>query len=291
MLRNFDLAQLRSFVAIADHRTFVAASREVARTQSALTQQIQRLEQSIGTQLFEKEGRYKSLTPFGENLLEYARHLIAVNDEAWRALGDKAISGSVRLGSPQDAADTILPRILATIARSFPRLQVEIHVDRSPFLMDSLRLGGLDLTLTTRSVLNGLEGTVLRTSPTVWICGAGYTHTPSATLPLIIADEPSLFRKLALDSLERAGLAWRTAYLAPHLIGIKAAIRAGLGITARSVEMLGSDMRVLGLQDGLPPLPDVNYNLLMRKDQRNPLALQVYDLIISAAGLRRSRST
>ncbi len=285
-MRNFDLAQLRSFVAIAEHRTFLAASRKVARTQSAITQQIQKLEQAVGAELFEREGRTKRLTAFGEHFLDYARHLIAINDETWRAIRERDVLGSIRFGAPQDAADTILPRVLAAIARAFPRLRVEIHVDRSPILMEQLHQGALDLTLTTRGFEEGTVSVVVRTSPTVWICGASYAHAAGTVVPLVIADERSLFRSIALESLNAAGIPWRTAHLAPHLVGIKAAIRAGLGITARSVEMLDAEMRVLGAAEGLPILRDVKYSLAMRRDQRSEIAQAIYDLVITTFGLR-----
>lgn len=153
---------------------------------------------------------------------------------------------------------------------------MEIHVGRSPFLMESLRVGELDLTVSTREDPT-LEGMVLRTSPTVWLCAADYVFEPGKPVPLIIADEHSLYRRLALTALDTARMSWRTVYLAPHMIGIKAAIRAGLGITARSVELLGPDMRVLSEKDGLPRLPDVSYYLWMRPDSLNPVLRQVYD--------------
>lgn len=274
----FDLGLLRTFVAIVDHKTYVAAAEKTHRTQSALTQQMQRLEAQVGKSLFEKSGRHKRLTPAGETLLVYARHLLAVNEEAWRALTDRDLVGSLRVGAPQDVADTILPPLLASIARSAPQLAMEIHVGRSPFLMESLHRGELDLTVSTRKDTT-LEGMVLRTSPTVWIAASDYVHASDKPVPLIIADEHSLFRRLAIEALETAGVPWRTAYMAPHLIGIKAALRAGLGITARSVELLGPDMRVLGEREGLPRLPDVSYYLWMRPDVLNPLTRQVYEML------------
>ncbi|MPS29295.1 MAG: transcriptional regulator LrhA [Alcaligenaceae bacterium] len=275
-MKNFDLTQLRTLVAIAEHETYVAAAEKTHRTQAALTQQMQRLEAQAGVPLFEKAGRYRRLTAHGRRLLDYAKHMIAINDEAWRALKDRELTGSLRVGSPQDVADSILPPLLANIARLSPRLQMEIHVGRSPFLMESLRVGELDLTVSTRED-PALEGMVLRTSPTVWLCAADYVFEPGKPVPLIIADEHSLYRRLALTALDTARMSWRTAYLAPHMIGIKAAIRAGLGITARSVELLGPDMRVLSEKDGLPRLPDVSYYLWMRPDSLNPVLRQVYD--------------
>ena len=130
-----------------------------------------------------------------------------------------------------------------------------------------------------------LEGFALRTSPVWWICSAQYIHSPSEPLPLILVDEPSIYRRYALEALERANIPWRQAYLASNLIGIKAATRAGLGVTPRSMEMLGPDMRVLGETDGLPRLPDVTYYLWIRPNTANPIARKAYDLIRGSQGL------
>lgn len=102
---------------------------------------------------------------------------------------------------------------------------------------------------------------------------------------MILVDEPSIYRRYALEALERANIPWRQAYLASNLIGIKAATRAGLGVTPRSMEMLGPDMRVLGENDGLPRMPEVTYYLWIRPNTANPIARKAYDLIRASQGL------
>ena len=210
--------------------------------------------------------------------------MLSLNDEALNSLRESSLSGVLRIGSPHDIADTILPPILSHIARSAPRLRLEIDVGRSPFLMEDLHRGKIDMVISTREDPN-LEGFALRTSPVWWICSAQYIHNPGEPLPLILVDEPSIYRRYALDALERANIPWRQAYLASNLIGIKAATRAGLGVTARSMEMLGPDMRVLGETDGLPRLPDVTYHLWIRPNTVNPLVRRAYELIRSSRGL------
>ncbi|QOT81116.1 LysR substrate-binding domain-containing protein [Cupriavidus basilensis] len=277
-MRNLDLDLLRTLVAIADHGTFAAAAQRLHRTQSAVTQQMQRLEEQVALALFERHGRGKQLTRHGNKLVEYARQLLNLNDEALRVLREGDLTGSLRIGAPHDVADTILPPLLSHIARASPALRLEIHVGRSPFLMESLRRGEIDLTVSTREDTS-LDGLVLRTSPTIWVCAADFAYESGSMVPLILADEPSLFRKLALDALKEAGVPWRAAYFAPSLIGIKAAIRAGLGITARSIDLLGAEMRVLGDKDGLPRLPDVTYYLWARPNAANPVARQVFSML------------
>lgn len=279
-MRNLDLELLRTLVTIEKTNTFSAAADELFKTQSAVTQQMQRLELLVGFALFEKRGRNRVLTAQGGKLAEYGRRLLAINDEALRTIGQQQMEGEVRLGAPLDVADTILPPVLTHIARHAPKVRLEIRVDRSPFLMQALESGDIDLTISTRHQ-KGLNGIVLRTSPTAWICAADYVYNKRAPLPLILADEPSIFRKIALTALEQTKLEWHVNYLAPTLVGIKAAIRAGLGVTARSVELLGVDMRVLGDADGLPPLPAVTYYLWTRKDTISPLTLHIYEMLKS----------
>ena len=283
-LPTLDLELLRTFIAVVDHHSFAEAGAQLARTQSSVTQHMQRLEQLVGVNLFEKRGRQKQLTEAGLQLLRHARQMLSLNDETLSSLRESSLSGVLRIGSPHDIADTILPPILSHIARSAPRLRLEIDVGRSPFLMEDLHRGKIDMVISTREDPN-LEGFALRTSPVWWICSAQYIHNPGEPLPLILVDEPSIYRRYALQALERANIPWRQAYLASNLIGIKAATRAGLGVTARSMEMLGPDMRVLGETDGLPRLPDVTYHLWIRPNTVNPLVRRAYELIRSSRGL------
>lgn len=109
-------------------------------------------------------------------------------------------------------------------------------------------------------------------------------------LPLVLADEPSIFRRIALNAMEQARLPWHTKYVAPNLVGIRAAVSAGLSITARSVEFLSLELRVLGEKDGLLALPDVTYFLWIRDDLINPLIRHVYDMLIAQIGLSESAS-
>ncbi|MDQ7990693.1 MAG: LysR substrate-binding domain-containing protein [Candidatus Dactylopiibacterium sp.] len=283
MSSHLDLDLLRGFAAVADAGSFAAAGLRTGRSQSAVTQQMQRLESLVGVALFQKEGRAKQLTEQGRHLLRYAREMLALNDDALRAISERALSGSLRIGAPHDIAETLLPPVLSHIARFAPELRLEINVARSPFLVEHLDRGELDLTISTRTD-PALRSVVLRTAPTLWICSAQFVPTPRQPLPLILIDEPSIFRRLALEALDAHGIAWRLAYRSSSLIGIKAAIRAGLGVTARTPEMMTAELRVLGASDGLPVLPEVTYYLLMRPNAVNPLVRQAFDLIAARLG-------
>ncbi|QNP50269.1 transcriptional regulator LrhA [Diaphorobacter aerolatus] len=276
MEKMLELELLRTLVTIANLQSFAATAVQLGRTQSAITQQMQRLEDSVGHPLFEKQGRQKRLTDHGERLLVYARHILAIHDEAVLSLQNRQIEGLVRIGAPHDVSDTMLPPVLQEIARNFPSMQMDVHVGRSPFLMESLRQGELDLVISNRED-DAFEGFVLRSTPTVWLCGANYVHDPAKTVPLVLADGPSIFRKLACESLDAAGIRWTPRHTCTSLVGILAALRAGLGVTARGVEQLDPGLRVLGVGDGMPMLPELVYRLYVRSHVINPVTRQVFE--------------
>lgn len=284
---TLDLDALRTLVVIQEKDGFAAAAVHIGKTQSAVTQQMQRLESQLGRAIFERRWRQKRLTPLGLRLLDYARHLLAVNDEALRSLQQGSLEGVLRIGAPHDVADNMLPPLLAQVARVSPLLQIDIHVGRSPFLMESLHRGEIDMTISNRHDPT-LEGVVLRSSPTVWLCSASYLLDSTKPIPLVLADGPSLFRRLAQEALDDAGIRWSPSYTSSSLIGIKAALRAGLGVTARGVELLDAEFRVLGEADGLPRLPDVAYYLFVRKNVVRPLTRRVFDMLKSNMRLLRS---
>lgn len=275
---SLDLELLRSLCAIASHGSFGAAAVQLGRTQSAVTQQMQRLEEQVGHALFEKQGRGKRLTEHGQRLLAYARQLMALNDEALRVLQQGDLQGHLRIGAPHDVADTVLPPLLAEVVRNWPMLQVSIQVGRSPFLTDALRRGEIDMAISNR-VEEEFERLMLRSYPTVWLCAADYVHHRDRPIPLVMVDGPSIFRTLGQEALEAAGIAYTQRYTTSNLIGIRAALRAGMGVTARGVEQLDATLRVLGPNDGMPPLPDLVYSLYVRRHVANNVTREVFEYL------------
>ena len=130
MARNLDLTALRSFAAIADAGGVTRAAAQLNLTQSAVSMQLKRLEESLGLPLFDRSGRTIALTAQGEQLLGYARRLLALNDEAWGRMTDQAFEGELTLGVPQDIMYPHIPRVLRQFAREYPRVKVLLHLRR-----------------------------------------------------------------------------------------------------------------------------------------------------------------
>jgi len=275
---NLDLDLLRTFVAVADLNTFAAAAAAVCRTQSAVSQQMQRLEQLVGKELFARHGRNKLLTEHGIQLLGYARKILRFNDEACTSLMYSDVQGSVIIGASDDTADTILPYLLSRVTSIYPKLAIDVRVKRSPFMLPMLESDEVDLAITTITTKDHPH-IVLRTSPTLWYCSADFAYPSGDSVPLVLLDEPSPYRAMAIEHLNKAGIPWRVAYVASTLSAIRAAVRAGLGVTVRPIEMMSPELRVLGEQDGLPRLPDTQYVLYKNQHCDNDLAMAIFNAV------------
>ena len=273
---NLDLDLLRTFVAVADLNTFAAAAAAVCRTQSAVSQQMQRLEQLVGKELFARHGRNKLLTEHGIQLLGYARKILRFNDEACMSLMFSNLQGVLTLGASDESADTILPFLLNRISSVYPKLALDVSVKRNAFMVEMLNENEVDLVVTTHRP-GQFDCLTLRTSPTHWYCAAEYVLQKGEPVPLVLLDDPSPFRDMVLTALNEANIPWRLAYVASTLPAVRAAVKAGLGVTARPVEMMSPDLRVLGKSDGLPALPDTEYLLCHNSSSHNELAKVVFE--------------
>ena len=273
---NLDLDLLRTFVAVAVLNTFAAAAAAVSRTQSAVSQQMQRLEQLVGKELFARHGRNKLLTEHGIQLLGYARKILRFNDEACMSLMFSNLQGVLTLGASDESADTILPFLLNRISSVYPKLALDVSVKRNAFMVEMLNENKVDLVVTTHRP-GQFDCLTLRTSPTHWYCAAEYVLQKGEPVPLVLLDDPSPFRDMVLTALNEANIPWRLAYVASTLPAVRAAVKAGLGVTARPVEMMSPDLRVLGKSDGLPALPDTEYLLCHNSSSHNELAKVVFE--------------
>lgn len=189
-------------------------------------------------------------------------------------------SGVLTIGASDESADTILPFLLNRISSVYPKLALDVRVKRNAFMAEMLKSQEVDLIVTTHRPETG-NALNLRTSPTHWYCAAEYVLQRGEPVPLVLLDEPSPFRDMVLETLNAADIPRRLAYVASTLPAVRAAVKAGLGVTARPVEMMSPDLRVLGAVDGLPMLPDTEYLLCCDPEGKNELAQIIYQAMES----------
>ncbi len=276
--RNIDINLLRTFVAAAESEHFGSAAKKIYKSQAAVSQQMQRLESLLGCALFERVGRNKRLTDQGTKLLKYAKRILSLNDEVFRAMSRTVFEHPVRLGACPDGVDSLLPDYLALCAETYPGLRIDIQIGGSRWLAAALRRGDIDLALDVASH-EGFQSTVLRVSPVVWIAGARFRFQRGLPVPLVLADSACIFRREAVAALDEAGIPWREAFQTTTLAGIRAALRAGLGISARTIEMLTPNLKVVDKEVGLPTLPPISYSLFSRESDCSEGAKKFIELL------------
>lgn len=267
MPRQLDLDLLRSFVAIADHGSLRAAAERVGRSQSAVSMQMQKLEQAVGRALFVRRGRGLAFTADGHLLLDHARRLLQVHAEALAVFDDNPLEGDVRIGAPDDYASTFLPRILARFAETHPLVRVELVCEPSEQLIARIARGSVDLALVTRGT-GEPDGELLHREPVVWVGSTRHEVHLRDPLPIACFASSCCFRQAATERLAAIGRRFRIAYTSMSIAGIYAALDAGLAVAPVTRNTLRPGFRVLGEQEGLPPLPDAEI-LLLRGGERS----------------------
>ena len=243
---------LKTFLAIIDTGGFTNASRVVHRTQSAISMQVKRLEETIGQSLFERTGRTFTLTTEGEVLVPYARRLLKLHEDAVAAMVKPDVAGAVRIGIIDDYALHFLPDILSRFASAYPRVQVTVRCEPTSLLVPALARGELDLAL-----VNGTDedGDIIMHDPAVWVTSAKHLTHEENPLPLAVFHAECVFRKWSLEALDSVNRAYRVAYQSPSVAGILATVSAGLAVAILLASVVPRDFRVLGKDDGFPDLP------------------------------------
>ncbi len=269
--RNFDMDVLRTFVTGVRFGSFAKAAEALGRTPPAVSLQLKKLSDLSGQTLFTKQGRGLALTDAGEALYDYAVRILDLNDEAMMMLGSsRALDGWLRIGIPQDFAETSLPPVLGRFSRAHPKLRVEARVDRGAKLVAAVERGDLDMAVTWGGQRSA-HCRHIATHPIVWIAAADYDLPPGEPVPLIAFDPPCSFRAAAVDALSATARDWRQVFASPGLAGLWAAVTAGLGVTIRTTTAVPPHLRVLDPERaGLPTLGSVD--LMLHTAEATPAA-------------------
>lgn len=276
---TFDLDVLRTFVTGVEFNSFARAADRLGRSTSAISAQLKKLEEQVGTPILAKSGRGLALTPTGETLLSHARRLLELNDGIFQTLHEGQTAGTLRLGLQEDFGEHFLSDILRRFVQAYPRVNLEVRIARNAELLALVERSNLDLALTWDTGHTSPYATHLGETQMHWI---GARDTPLLTalddspLPLILFDAPCLLRSAATQALDAAHIPWRIALTSPSVGGIWAAVAAGLGLTLRTRIGLPSHLTVVS---GLPPVPSLGYVLHCDNDDPSPATQQLIALI------------
>ncbi|AZD64170.1 DNA-binding transcriptional regulator, LysR family [Pseudomonas chlororaphis] len=249
----FDPVLLRSFVAVVDCANFTRAAERLHLTQSTVSQQVRRLEESLDCQLLDRDQRRVVATAEGERLLGYARRILALNEEASDVLLHQQSEGVLRLGVPEDfAAERLMP-LLSRFGQDHPGVRLEVTSGLGPELTRLYRRGEFDLLLVKQM---GASDDCLASwpEPLCWVDSRATPALGRDPLPLVAFPVGGLYRHEMLHHLEVGGWRWRIGYSSASLASVCSAVAAGLGISLLPVRVVAAGHRML---DGVSGLPDI----------------------------------
>ncbi|HWF96550.1 MAG TPA: LysR family transcriptional regulator [Xanthobacteraceae bacterium] len=272
MHRDIDTALLRAFVAVVETGSVTGAAALLNLTQAAVSQQLKRLEELFGTQLFERHHRRLALRPNGERLLAHAHKLIALNDEVWGAMSAPAYEGEVRLGVPHDIVGPYLPPILRRFDQAWPRVRVSLKCTTTTQLLELLRKGDIDLTLTTEPRAGG---TTLLEDELVWAGAVNGAASGRDPLPVSLGDDKCAFRPAVLKALRAAGRDWRPVCEVSSMEPLLASIEADLAIAPLLRSTIPHYLQPIDRDRRLPRLPKFFINLYLPPARQGEIALEL----------------
>jgi DNA-binding transcriptional LysR family regulator len=267
--RNLDMGTLRSFVTIADSGSMTRAAGRLFMTQSAISMQIKRLESSLGLSVFDRSSQGMKPTTEGEQLLQYANQMLALNDEVMGRLTSPDYEGVIRLGVPSDVIYPHVPNAIREYSRDFPRVQVKFSASRTQLLKEQFEMGQQDIILTTEHE-PGPGGQIINTQTLMWTGAEDGVAWKKRPLPLCFCKNCS-FRPFATAALDAAGIGWVDVGGTDDDLASDAMASADLGIRAEMECVIPAGRQRIDHGGQLPELPAFSIALYVDEQQGNQL--------------------
>ena len=253
MSGELDGTLLKVFVAIIECHGFSAAADRLHKTQSTISQSLQRLEDIVGVPLVQRTSRSVSLTPAGETFLIYARQILKLHADAVQAAQLPNAQVCIHVGIPEDYADFCLASVLRTFQAQYSQVRPDICCEMTTALVRRLQRGELDLVVGVQHD-NQQQGEYLCDEPLAWVAAPDWQGSGDGSVPLAVYADGCAFRANAVRALARVGRPWHVMYTSQSPRGIGIAIEQGhaVGVTARRLVPAG--WQVLGERQGFPTI-------------------------------------
>lgn len=253
-MENF---RLKVFRTVAVHLNFRRAAEELLLTQPAVTQQIQALEEEIGTPLFDRTGGRVRLTASGELLRGYADRLAKLAEEAQEAIAAQNgnVAGELTIGASQTNAQYVLPRILGAFQREYPHIRIRLVSHNTEDALEALAQRSIGIAL--------IEGPALRrdmrTQPfledeLLLVAAPNHPWAEKEIVAAMLQDEPMLLRergsgsrRVVEQALESAGIDLKKLKIAMALDsteGVVSGAESGLGVAFVSHWAIRNQLRL-----------------------------------------------
>jgi DNA-binding transcriptional LysR family regulator len=270
------MTALRSFVMVADAGGVTKAAGLLNLTQSAVSMQLKRLEESLNLALLDRSTRQISVTPEGEQLLSYARRMLALNDEALRRLTAENYEGEISLGVPHDIIYPYIPPVLRRFAADFPRMKIKLVSSPTKTLREMFGRGEIDAIVTTE-LHPGPGGESLVTLPLVWVGAVDGIAWRNRPLPVAFCKN-CIFRSGVLKRLDQAQFDWQMVVESDLDNAVDAVVSADLAVHALIKGVYPRQTAPVP-HDGALPDPGKTQIVLYMQAKDDPVQAALHDMI------------
>jgi DNA-binding transcriptional LysR family regulator len=295
--RGFDLAQLRTFVAVAESGSVSAGAGRVFLSQSSVSEQLKKLEARAGQPLFARSKQGVNATPAGARLLDHARRIIAMSEAAFEDLHGRTLDGELRIAITDYYRPHDIARILKIFSEQHPRLKLHVTVlpsatidsgadDHASFDIGlSLRIVAASSRAAARragaGAAKGSAGTAVRREKLLWVSAADAAPRPAELHRLVLLPSSCQLQRFVVKLLDERKVPYVVSHSASGVAGLQLALKAGLGVSCLNESSIGDGLAACPSGIGLPALPAVEFHLL-------PGRLGESELVANArAALRR----
>lgn len=264
---TLDTLSLECFLAVTETGSFTRAAKRVSRTQSAVSQQVRKLEQIIGKPLFIR-GRNLTLTSDGEILLTYARKMVQLNCDVMDRFRRPELQGEVSFGLPEDFASVFLSEVLTEYAAQHPRILFNIECDLTLNLFDRFKKKDFDLVLVKMNKPEDFpNGMQVWSEPLEWVGSKEFFEVEDQPVPLVLSPQPCVYRARAIRALEKASKKWRPVFSSHSYTARVAAVKARMGVSVLPHNMVPGELEIISPGGSIPTLEDTHISLLKHDDK------------------------
>ncbi|OON64074.1 LysR family transcriptional regulator [Massilia sp. KIM] len=292
MNMNFDLADLRAFVAVAELNSFRAAADSIHLSQPALSRRIDKLEMALGVKLFERTTRSVSLTAVGRDFSHKARSLLDELEHSLLSMQAVAASqlGEVVIACVPSAVYYFLPKVLRTFHEQYPRIRVRIIDDGASAVLDSVARGEADFGINIIGTQEpDIAFQVILKEPFVVACHRDHplarlkevSWAALAQYDFMTVDRSSGNRLLVDLALADSNVRPSWCFEAKHVSTLLGLVEAGLGVAVvPRLSMPQGEHATLARVALVDPTIDRNVGLIRRHGRElSPAARKLYELI------------
>lgn len=286
-MQPLDLEQLRTLVAVAEAGSLTAAAPTVFLSQSAVSEQMRKLEERVGHSLLNRSKAGVTPTPAGLRLLGHARHLLAASDEALRDLHGETLQGELRLAVTDYFRPGELSRLLSRLRESYPQLRLHVSILQGSAMEAAHGRGDIDIGLAMRinppSPRAGAPAPAspLRREPLAWVGAEGRRIVRGEPVRLLVLPDSCSLHQFTIRLLRERRVPHAVAHVASGVAGLQSALAAGLGVACLNESALCAGVVRLPPPHGLPALPRVAFQFLPARRGEPELVTRVRELLAS----------